>query len=301
LIYDCFTFFSELDLLEIRLDEMAGSVDCFVLAEAPVTHQGRRKPLYFHESRKRFRRFASKIRHVLVEDMPDDPALGAWGREHHQRNALKRGLADAADGDLVIVSDADEILRPAAIQRAAARPDFSFFHLDLFIYYLDWQALEWPVGPWIKPYAAPWRVIRAMPELTRPREMDPYAYLDEIGRDPQEAIVAGAGWHFSWLGGPDTMLDKLESFAHTEPEVAVWRDRARLAEMVRNGRFFYNDVPLTPKPVDDSFPALVAANPELYLHKGLLSPASGARHGRFGRHLRGWAHALRRLANRPSR
>ena len=50
MLYDCFTFFNELDILEIRLNEMAPVVDRFVLVEARKTFQGADKPLYFEEN-----------------------------------------------------------------------------------------------------------------------------------------------------------------------------------------------------------------------------------------------------------
>ena len=65
-IYDCFTFFNELDLLDIRLHELASTVDVFVLAEAPLTFQGQPKPLVFQEHRNRYRTYLDKIRHVVV-------------------------------------------------------------------------------------------------------------------------------------------------------------------------------------------------------------------------------------------
>src|SRR5215831_14334612 len=107
--YDCFPFFNELDILEIRLHELYRDVDTFVLVEAPWTHQGDPKPLFFEENKRRFKRFLPQIRHVVVPDQPktDDP----WVRERYQRECIRLGLADVRSGDLVIVSDADEIVR----------------------------------------------------------------------------------------------------------------------------------------------------------------------------------------------
>jgi beta-1,4-mannosyl-glycoprotein beta-1,4-N-acetylglucosaminyltransferase len=55
LLYDCFTFCDGLDLLDIRLAELSPFVDTFVIAEAPVTFQGKPKPLYYQENKARFR------------------------------------------------------------------------------------------------------------------------------------------------------------------------------------------------------------------------------------------------------
>src|SRR5947208_2297917 len=114
MIYDCFTFFNELDLLEIRLNVLTEIVDRFVLVEAHQTHQGEHKPLYFAENRARFHRYNDKIIHVVVDGFPPD-AVSPWDRENHQRNCIARGLAGARLGDTVLISDADEIPRPELI------------------------------------------------------------------------------------------------------------------------------------------------------------------------------------------
>ena len=54
MVYDCFSFFNELDLLEIRLNVLKDVVDKFVLVEATRTHTGRPKPLYYEENKARF-------------------------------------------------------------------------------------------------------------------------------------------------------------------------------------------------------------------------------------------------------
>jgi beta-1,4-mannosyl-glycoprotein beta-1,4-N-acetylglucosaminyltransferase len=95
-IYDCFTFFNELDILEIRLAEMSDVVDRFVLVEATHTFQGNAKPLYFNDNRARFAQWLHKIEHIIV-DFPDifPPTLhkeSGWEREEYQRDAIMKGL-----------------------------------------------------------------------------------------------------------------------------------------------------------------------------------------------------------------
>src|SRR3989344_1716902 len=82
-IYDCFTFFNELDLLDLKLHELADHVDKFVIVESTVTFQGNPKPLYFQENKQRFAPFLDKIIHVVVSDTPTEGS--AWDREHYQR------------------------------------------------------------------------------------------------------------------------------------------------------------------------------------------------------------------------
>ena len=51
MVYDCFLFFNELDLLEVRMHELNNSVDFFVLQESTKTHSGKPKSLYFQENK----------------------------------------------------------------------------------------------------------------------------------------------------------------------------------------------------------------------------------------------------------
>lgn len=163
MIVDCFTFFNELELLEIRLEELGNVVDRFVLAEAKLTFQGKSKPLYFKENATRFKRFRDKIDHLVV-DLPqtDDP----WVREGCQRDALKLAVEKLPSSAMVFISDADEIFRPSAMRAATSRGQFAFLEMDLFYYFLN---LRREGSKWVKAYCAPAREIMSITDLTHPR------------------------------------------------------------------------------------------------------------------------------------
>ena len=107
MIYDTFIFFNELDLLEIRLNELDKVVDKFVLVESLMTFSGEEKPLYFQLNKNRFKKFLHKINHVVVKDINDNNLLQnrliahraestkLLMRENIQRNAIMKGLIDA--------------------------------------------------------------------------------------------------------------------------------------------------------------------------------------------------------------
>ena len=72
MIYDCFIFTNELELLEIRLNELYQIIDKFLIIEATKSHQGKEKPLYYEENKQRFKKFHNKIIHIVVNFPPDD-------------------------------------------------------------------------------------------------------------------------------------------------------------------------------------------------------------------------------------
>ncbi|WP_165772284.1 glycosyltransferase [Niveispirillum lacus] len=269
-IYDCFQFYNELDLLDLRLAELSPVVDHFVLVEAAFTHAGAPKPLYFAENRHRFARYKDKIIHVVVED---DPGGFAWVREAHQRQAIQRGLTAAGPADMVIVSDADEILRPEIISRLRAMgadgPSLFAPHLDIHLYFLNLRAPD----PWVSVAAAPVELVRRV-------GANNMRYLAKQGIGQ---VIASAGWHFTWMGGIDRFLAKLDAFAHREMVGTFGADdainRARLERFFATGRFEEGAIPgmwtaLTRVPIDEGFPATLRARLADFVRMGWIAPGT---------------------------
>ena len=75
MVIDAISFFSELDLLELRLNELDSVVDRFVIVEATRTHKGDLKPMYYAENKPRFAQWEDKIVHVPVGDLPTGDGL----------------------------------------------------------------------------------------------------------------------------------------------------------------------------------------------------------------------------------
>lgn len=96
MVYDCFPFFNELDLLELRLRELSPVVDKFVLVEATRTFQKKEKPLVFEENKNRFSSFLDKIEHIVVGKFPGFfykfRVPNAWDYENFQRDQISIGL-----------------------------------------------------------------------------------------------------------------------------------------------------------------------------------------------------------------
>jgi beta-1,4-mannosyl-glycoprotein beta-1,4-N-acetylglucosaminyltransferase len=225
-IFDCFTFFNELDLLEIRLETLSSTVDFFVIAESPVTYRGDPKPYYFLENRERFAKFLPKIRHVKVEDMPLEKGFDQnWHRETHQRAALERGLFDAHPNDLIMLSDLDEIPRPEKIREAAKLTgSLRVFQMRFFSYYANCEThvgnAFW-VGTGMIEYGLTKGrfeyVLKKLPTHLRMRpdagfrkklsvRLKEFSIL--LSRGLRVRRIQNGGHHFSWLGGAEKVLQK---------------------------------------------------------------------------------------------
>jgi beta-1,4-mannosyl-glycoprotein beta-1,4-N-acetylglucosaminyltransferase len=236
MIFDCFTFFNELDILETRLNEMAPVVDRFVLVEARKTFQGADKPLYFDQNKARFAPFLDKIEHVIV-DFPDDLGLyrkassQAWAREYYQRDQIAQGLKTATPDDLVIVSDVDEIIRASTLQQAVRdyqAGSMLVFTCPVYSYYFNRQLKKnnWYLGPRLCSV----RLFRSAQDQRSTKLFASRGLRGSLlgawhtrlwnklntGFGGPMVEVTEAGWHFTSIGGWEAFRTKIQAFAHEE-------------------------------------------------------------------------------------
>ena len=110
-IYDCFMYFDEDMLLDLRLNVLNDHVKKFVITEATYTHNGSKKKLNFDINN--YKKFRDKINYIVVDKQPptlidlkhDDNIedrgkkliLNGMARDYYQRERLARGLKDTLD------------------------------------------------------------------------------------------------------------------------------------------------------------------------------------------------------------
>src|SRR5260221_14787175 len=107
MIYDVFNFFNELELLEIRLNELDDFADRFVLVESTSTFQNNPKELIYEKNKEQFKKWHDRINHVVIEDSPNTD--DSWAVETFQFNAASRGMPDLKPDDIIMWCCADEI------------------------------------------------------------------------------------------------------------------------------------------------------------------------------------------------
>lgn len=211
-VYDCFTFFNELDLLEIRLHELYNSVDYFVIAEANMSHSGNPKEYTLLENWERFKPFHDKIRRLEVNDFPVTD--NSWVREKFQRDALLRGLTDMQDDDLAIVSDLDEIPRAEIIDMIKEdENNYERYVLRVPLFRYKFNFLKW-----YQPVVNHQMIVTRGKVFTTPERERDYTH-QWLPQAPDVVYIDHAGWHFSYLGDDKNAVHKLQNFAHTEQNV----------------------------------------------------------------------------------
>jgi len=280
MIYDCFTFFNELELLELRLHELAEVVDKFVLVEATKTHSNQPKPLHYQENRSRFGGFQDKIIHIIVDDLPD--AKDPWVLENFQRNCIARGLGNCRPDDFVLISDLDEIPRATVVEQMSRSIPFhdGFFakavhtglNSNLVNGILHRRMLRrqlrrhhpfiWKFRQTLYRHFMNCRSVDpAFSYGTRMLRFRDFSCAEEI-RHSGYKTVENAGWEFSWMGGVERIQEKLAAYAHQERNLPKHADARHIGQALDEGRLFFDGSKrLEFIPLDDSFPRYLREHP----------------------------------------
>lgn len=259
-LYDCFSFFNELDLLEIRLHELDPVVDVFVLVEATKTFQKKSKPLYYNENKKRFEKFHKKIRHVIVDKYPTFFSRfkipKAMDYDHHQKDQVKQALTDCEPDDVIIFSDVDEIPKPALLNQNKENLGVTIFQQRLYHYYLNCLQVELT-----QPDQPAWWYGSVMTRYQNFSTVKKLRVLREINKYKGNNVVADAGWHFTSLGGVEKIIYKMESFGHDEFNKDEFKNPSRIRQLIENGKsVFGQNIQCRFQEIDETFPEYIRTN-----------------------------------------
>lgn len=246
MIYDCFPFFGELDILEIRLNEMDQWVDFFVLVESKETFSGVPRPLWFDKNKDRFESFLPKIIYKVAPVVAS--AVDTWERQRSQRNCAVEALTDCSDHDLILVGDVDEIVRGRDFTKIQGdRKEMHTFMQRNYFYYLN---LLRP-GPWPGTVMMPYRTLKSSFD----------SCLWKARKLRRKGIKKGDGWHFSNIGGKDVVTRKLKASSHfsTGSYQRMINDDAFLYDMMEGTRTIKGRK-LRVTLIDDSYPIWLREN-----------------------------------------
>ena len=116
MLIDCFPYFNEKELLELRIATLQDYVDGFLITDANRTHRGEKKPFTAVETLKELGISDEKVQVLHVELPSYEEAPDPWIRERGQRDALSVGLFMLPEDAFFICSDCDEIANPAKIE-----------------------------------------------------------------------------------------------------------------------------------------------------------------------------------------
>jgi len=206
-VFDCFSYWDEDLLLDIRLNILDKHVDYFVIVEGNKTWQNNPKELRFNLNK--FSKFRKKIIYIPVEDLPD--GNNPYIRENYQRNAINRGLFKADSNDLIIISDLDEIPDLKKMNFFKKEMRYAVFKQLHFYYKLNLHSQNNPF--WygsricVKKYLKSPQWLRDLKFKKRP-----FWRIDKLRLNN---IIDKGGWHFCNLKEPEKLLYKYKNLCET--------------------------------------------------------------------------------------
>ncbi len=233
-IIDGFIFYNELELLEARLFELYEVVDYFILVEGTLTFTGIEKPLYYNINKERFSKYNDKIIHIIVDNYPN--TTNPWEREWHQRRCINQGIEQLklSDNDIIIISDVDEIPNSEILNSIKTNS----FHIDLSnIYSLEmslyYYKINWTVyNKWYHVKLLSNNKYKTINDPEKIRHFTPYS------------VIHSGGWHISYYGDANFIINKLESFSEQQDNTDINKNSERLNNCINNGILHFSNIKL---------------------------------------------------------
>lgn len=228
-LYDCFMFYDEKLLLEIRFNILNKFVDKFIITEANYLHNGDSKKLNFNIND--FNEFKNKIEYIVVDNQPEDIQLIGKGdnelaidekkifnslkRENFQREMISKGLTGLNQEDIILISDIDEIPNLIKLNPIEMNNEIVIFKQKMFYYKFNlfYENFNWFGSKAIK------RKNFISPQWLRNIKNRKYPYwrVDTLLSKKKYnniKFIEDGGWHFTCIKKPKEVHEKLSSYLH---------------------------------------------------------------------------------------
>ena len=253
MLIDSFLFFNEAELVELRIKYLEKIVDYFVVVEADITHQGKKKEWNFPNIlESKLKKFSNKIQyhklHIDIEQIKNEESWiidnikgdDAWKIENFQRNYIKTACKNFSDEDILIISDADEIPSKPKLEfiKSCDFEKITPVALEQHLFHIDCNFVR--LESWRGSIVTTIKICRAFSPHKFRRARNRISHFTD------------SGWSFSSFGGPSRVKEKLESIAHTEFNNEKFKNTDHIINCQKTGKdLFHRNVPA--KKIDKKF------------------------------------------------
>ena len=259
-IFDCFQYFNEDHIADLRFNILDEYVDFFVVVESTVNHQGQTRKLHFDKNK--YKKFQNKIIYIEVDDTPDNikkPHTGGESLvEQHQRNSIMKGLKKCSDNDLIILSDVDEIPNLNKLNEFN-RNKYGVFLQKMFMYKFNLVNLK--ENNWHGSKICLKKNFKS-PQWLRNLKFKKYPFW-RIDKQKNLQIIKDGGWHFAYLQSPENISKKIKSFAHGEFNRDNMAEEKNIRFKIENNKdIFDRGYKIKKIEVNETFPKYILENKE---------------------------------------
>ena len=248
-------FYDEDLLLDLRLNILDQHVDFFVIVESKYFHNGKERQLKFDI--KKYKKFENKIIYIVHDTEPakihklnqgDDEGtksykliINAHLRENDQRNHISKGLNNAKDDDLILISDVDEIPNFESIDLKKIKNQIIMFEQTIFYYKLNRYL---PNFTWYGTKGCKKKYLKK-PQWLRNIKSKKFLFwrVDTLLSDTKyinKYFVNDGGWHFSNLKNAEGLDLKLKSYLHHRDYEVEELGIKKIDELIKNNQTIYD-------------------------------------------------------------
>ena len=248
-------FYDEDLVIDLRLNILNEYVHKFVIVESKFTHSGKKRELLFDINK--YSKFKNKINYIVLENEPvdlervhdndtDDKKnskyiMNALKRENFQRNGIKKGLTNAEPGDLILVSDVDEIPNLSNLDLNEINDNIILFKQNFYYYKFN---LKLEDMPWLGTKGCKYKNLKSPQWLRNIKDKKyPFWRLDVLFSDKKYSnikFIDNGGWHFSNMKTPEEIEKKMRTYLHHREYDIKPLGTKKIEEMIKSKKSIYN-------------------------------------------------------------
>ena len=251
-IYDCTTFYSEKMMLDLRFNILNENVYKFIVIESSFSHSGKKKKFNFDIND--YPKFKDKIIYLKIDKEPIDlygdmeaskdpiyKRLNSIKRIEQSYDFMMKGIINASDEDLIIISDNDEI--PNLNSNKFKKSNKKFYIFKQLLFYYKFNLLHESM-PWFGSKACKKKYLKSFSNLRNLKNKKyPYWRLDTILSNIKETsldVIDDGGWHFTNIKTPEDLYIKMKNFGHHDEFEESKLTVDDLREKINKGLVFYD-------------------------------------------------------------
>ena len=254
-VFDCFTYFDEDLILETRLNILNDYVDYFIIVESIYNHNGESRDLKFNINK--YTKFKNKIKYIVWDKVPVDIEVikqndsdidrehkfiyNAVKRDNGQRNYVMKGLDNAEDNDLILLSDLDEIPSLNRIDLKNIKAKIIIFDQIMCYYKFN---LAIPNYKWFGTRACLRKNLKSPQWLRNVKARKyPLYRLDILFNEKKYnniKIIENGGWHFTNIKTPEEIHYKYKSYCHHREYELSGLNVDKIKEIIKSKHTIYD-------------------------------------------------------------
>ena len=239
-------------MLDLRFNILNENVYKFIVIESSFSHSGKKKKFNFDIND--YPKFKDKIIYLKIDKEPIDlysdmeaskdpiyKRLNSIKRIEQSYDFMMKGIINASDEDLIIISDNDEI--PNLNSNEFKKSNKKFYIFKQLLFYYKFNLLH-ETMPWFGSKACKKKYLKSFSNLRNLKNKKyPFWRIDTYFSNLKETsldIIGDGGWHFTNIKTPEDLYIKMKNFGHHDEFDESKLTIEDLRKKIDDGLVFYD-------------------------------------------------------------